>query len=211
LATHQPDLGYDQLLEGFHESIAEGTVRGLDRVSPAAFERVKESELSVAARKLREGTYRFTPYLEVLQSKGRGRCPRVLSVPTVRDRVVLVQLKELLHARFPDRVGRILPNAHIRAIKKHISGVDSEDTLVYRADIVGFYDNINHALLELELGRGMRPEETALINRALRTPTVPRGYRRSERRAYRPDRGVPQGLAISNVLANIYLRTLDEE
>jgi hypothetical protein len=49
-----------------------------------------------------------------------------------------------------------------------------------------------------------------LVRSALRTPTVPKNTKRSRHSEYRPKRGVPQGLAISNILAAIYMREVDE-
>ena len=40
--------------------------------------------------------------------------------------------------------------------------------------------------------------------------TVPKSYRNTERNKYQNKLGVPQGLAISNILAQLYLAELDE-
>jgi RNA-directed DNA polymerase len=49
-----------------------------------------------------------------------------------------------------------------------------------------------------------------LIAHALSTPTVPKNTHRSRHKDFRPKIGVPQGLAISNILASIYMQEVDE-
>jgi hypothetical protein len=48
------------------------------------------------------------------------------------------------------------------------------------------------------------------VRKALCTPIVPKNTKRSKYKSHRTDRGVPQGLAISNILASIYLQPVDE-
>ena len=67
-----------------------------------------------------QGNYRFSPYLENLKSKGKDKKPRVISIPTVRDRIVLLALKELLVKIFPECVPKKLPNTYINEIKNLI-------------------------------------------------------------------------------------------
>jgi hypothetical protein len=49
-----------------------------------------------------------------------------------------------------------------------------------------------------------------LISRSVRTPTVPKDARHALHSEYATDRGVPQGLAISNILAAIYMQEVDD-
>jgi hypothetical protein len=50
----------------------------------------------------------------------------------------------------------------------------------------------------------------ALVRRAIDTPIVPVTYRRNDVASYAEEKGVPQGLAISNALAAIYLYEVDQ-
>ncbi len=51
----------------------------------------------------------------------------------------------------------------------------------------------------------------SLIGKAVESPIMPKGYRKSDLKKYEVgDKGIPQGLAISNILASIYLSDFDE-
>ena len=91
-----------------------------------------DDELQTAYWKVQKGSYRLTPYVERLVPKGRGKPPRVLSIPTVRDRVVLRQLLTALHAAFPDRVARTLPNAHVRQLNAFLQAQGNRGLVVLR-------------------------------------------------------------------------------
>ncbi len=44
-----------------------------------------------------------------------------------------------------------------------------------------------------------------LIEQAISTPSVPNNYRKSSIDKYKTKKGIPQGLSISNILADIYV------
>jgi hypothetical protein len=104
-----------------------------------------------------------------------------------------------------------LPNEHIRSIKSYLNPSGNESDLwVIRIDIKAFYDQICHEQL-FELLKTQVPDERVLglLRRAVRTPTVPLASTRGRGRGRNPV-GVPQGLAISNALANTYLASFDQ-
>ena len=50
-----------------------------------------------------------------------------------------------------------------------------------------------------------------LIKRAVESPIMPKGYRKSDLKKHEVDaKGIPQDLAISNILASIYLSDFDK-
>lgn len=190
----------------FESEIAPSTIRGLDRVSAARFRKDLSVEANTIADRVLEGTYRFTPYREVLRLRGATRTPRRLAVATVRDRLVLYTLKELLHEAFPDAVNRIVPNRHIREISGFVPPL--VDKAFVKTDIQSFYDSIDQrCLLEL-LAPFIPPAFLRLIERAIRNPILPTGDRHA-RKLTPLSVGVPQGLAISNILAEIFLMSVD--
>ena len=65
-------------------------------------------------------------------------------------------------------------------------------------------------LLNTLLKRVKSQNALKLIGHALATPTVPKNTRRTKHADYRTNIGVPQGLAISNILASIYMQDIDE-
>lgn len=196
----------------FAEKFAGSSGRGIDRIDPGTFKINLAAECALLERKARGKTFRFSPFMERLVIKGREQFPRVLSVPTVRDRLLLHQLKEYLHQHIPDSVRRSLPNEYLRLLKNKLDGVATDKLSFIRADIKAFYDCIPHqALLDAIRPRLPDARVSELIRRAVTTPTVSKRYHRPKGGSPRNMRGVPQGLAISNALANVYLREIDAQ
>ncbi len=199
----------ERIEEAFRDNVAHRSGRGLDRIDARSFETRLSEHVNIVYRKVLDGTYEFTPYLEQFRPKGRDK-PRVVSVPTVRDRLVLFLLKDFLHIVFPDCVARQLPNAVVRELCANLGGIQLRGHCVYRTDIKEFYDSVQHdPLLQRLRTRIPVPAAMTLLRRALRTPTVAP----HARRATRPKNsivGIPQGLSISNVLANIALADFDQ-
>ena len=199
-------FGPSALKTSFEWTIAASHLRGLDRVSPERFEKDIDAEVDTISRKVLDGSYRFTPYRQLLRLRGAQKTPRRLAVATVRDRLVLYTLKELLHEAFPDAVNRTVPNLHIREIRK--SSPSLVDTAFVKADIRSFYDSIDQQLLLELLEPTIPPPLLRVLERAMRNPILPAGNRRA-RKLNPLSSGVPQGLAISNILAEISLAPVD--
>ena len=155
------------------------------------------------SKKLRNGEHKFTQYREALKSKGAGKNPRVVSIPTVRDRIVLRALADVLGTVYPHARGAI-PQERINQVKGAVEANDF-DTFV-RLDVKEFYPSVCHDKVELRVRQRIRkPEIIDLVMAAVRTPTVPdRARKRSEQTC-----GVPQGLAISNILAELVAHPID--
>ncbi len=81
------------LNEIYKDRIRLNTTKGIDRLSGVQFEKQAKSHIKIIHEKCFKGTYKFSPYLELLRPKGRGKYPRVLAIPTVRDRIVLVTVQ----------------------------------------------------------------------------------------------------------------------
>jgi len=196
----------------YDTEIAGTGIMGIDRLGASTFDAQKHFHFDVIQRKCSTGTYRFSPYVEVLKSKGRTSFPRVISIPTVRDRIVLYLLKELLHEVFSDCVNRSLPNARIEEINNFIQANDISKLSFIKLDIKAFYDSINHSVLIKKLQERIDSKIIIrLIRTAIESPTVPTGYRKSQTGRRCNNQGVPQGLAISNILADIYLHEFDNK
>ena len=196
-----------RLASVFEFEIAPSSLRGLDRVGSAGFRQHRDRETRVIARKVLGGSYRFTPYRELLRPRGAKKPPRRLAVATVRDRIVLYTLKELLHEAFPDAVNRTAPNKLIRDIRTDAPRL--QDAAFVKTDIRSFYDSIDQKLMLDTIAPKLPSSILRLIERALRNPTLAHGNRRL-RHLTPLAKGVPQGLAISNILAEIYLHSLDQ-
>lgn len=203
---------FSELVKTYEQRIEPRGGRGIDRLGVSAFALQRDRQLADASRKCLEGNYRFAPYQEYLIPRGATRPPRQLSVPTLRDRVVLFQLKEFLQSLFPLQVGRYLPNEYIRHIKTFAQQNDITSLSIIRTDVKSFYSNIRHEQLFREIRNTIAcPRALEMIFRAIRVPTITAFTTRNERRRQRNRLGVPQGLPVSNILASIYLSEFDEE
>jgi RNA-directed DNA polymerase len=199
------------LVEVFQARFAESPSKGIDRLNGFQFAGRAPTALAIASSKCLTGRYRFSPYLELLKIKGREKPPRLIAIPTVRDRVVLHQLNKLLASAFPECVPRNIAHSYIRAIITDLNGKDPETTYVCGRDIKTFYDSIQRGRLLALLDKRLRcPRVTELIKHAIVTPAVPQDARRQQRGEYATKTGVPQGLAISNILSAVYLHDVDE-
>jgi len=196
----------------YENDISKKATRGIDKIGVKTFNKNKITHLKIIYKKCNNGSLKFSPYVEKLQSKGRNKKPRAISVATIRDRTVLFLLKELLHEIYPDCVHRILPNNYIREIKEFYEGNGSKHVCYLKTDIKSFYDNIDHEILLKILRKRIKSKLIlALLKRAIKTPTVPSNYKKINKDEYKREFGVPQGLSISNILANIYLEGIDEK
>jgi len=182
-----------------------GSGVGIDRVNRLSFESRLAEYVETIERKTQNGTYKFTPYKEKLIVKGANSLPRTVSIPTIRDKVTLKVLSELITDSFKNDVSTKLVQTIIADLKTSIDSNNYDYFL--RFDIKNFFPTINHEILIRKLKKRIRKTEViTLIRKAIETPTVPM----AQARVIKTNTlGVPQGLSISNILANIYLSKLD--
>lgn len=100
----------------FKEEFASTSGKGVDRLNGFQFASNAKVNLAAASTKCMTGKYRFSPFLEVLKTKGRDKNPRLIGIPTVRDRVVLHQLNKFLATLYPERVPKNVASTYVREI-----------------------------------------------------------------------------------------------
>lgn len=201
------------LTKYFLEKIKNKSGRGVDGVDTREFEKsILEITLKIP-KKIEEEKYRFTPYSEIIRSKGRNKEPRVIAKPSIRDKLTLGIVKNILHAAFPEAIGNKLPNNYIREIRGFLENADKPESLSFiKIDIKNFYGAITQIkLLEKLSNRIDTREFITLIRRSLVNETIPKNYKKKDREKYVQKTGVPQGLSISNILANIYVLDFDTD
>ncbi|PSB02100.1 reverse transcriptase domain-containing protein [Merismopedia glauca] len=154
-------------------------------------------------------TYQPLPCKSALIPKNKDKW-RELRIPTVRDRIVQQALLNVIYSvtekKFAEASFAYRPNlSYLDAVQKVASWRDLDYQWVLDADIVEYFDNIeHHRLLEsvkkyisntgiLSLIKGWISVGT-LTNRGLVVAT----------------KGIPQGAVISPLLANIYLDEFDK-
>lgn len=188
----------------FYDSINENNALGKDGVSYSKFESNLDNEIEIIVRKVRNGTYSFTDYKEKLISKGFEKFPRQLSIPTIRDRLILKYLSKFLAEIYASNKPPV-PQSIVKSVKA-LAGKADRDTFFLRMDVKSYYPKIDHAILLSTLRKKIRsPIVLNLVEQAISTPT---GNANSSKPL---GVGVPQGLSISNILAHVYLMDLDDE
>lgn len=180
---------------------------GRDNVSPETYKKTFEKELDWLKEKLADGSYRFSPYKEKLVLKGKGKSPRELSIPSVRDRFVL----SILNSYISHEIGHshIIPNLCIKKIQEFITQAreTNKDIFFFKTDISSFYDNINHSILINTLTDQIDGIALKLVVKAITTPTIA-----DTTESFIVNKvGVPQGLSISNILSTAYVENFHKD
>eukprot|EP01012_Entosiphon_sulcatum_P040312 TRINITY_DN53964_c0_g1_i1.p1 TRINITY_DN53964_c0_g1~~TRINITY_DN53964_c0_g1_i1.p1 ORF type:complete len:443 (+),score=26.04 TRINITY_DN53964_c0_g1_i1:792-2120(+) len=199
-----PNGGFDRIwLKRIYEiHVAQSRAVGKDGIRPQVFSERIEEECDLIVRKVNAGTYRFTNYREKLIARGAQRYPRQISVPTVRDRLVLRGALEYIKINFPTALPRP-PHFYIGEIKSHLKTV-RENSSFLRMDIQDFYPSLLHDLIEEKLSSSEIPAPIInIIMNAIKTRTV-------DTNQPEPKNGIPQGLSISNAIASIYMDEFDK-
>jgi RNA-directed DNA polymerase len=179
---------------------------GLDRVDAVNFSSKQVAETAIISKKVLAGTYSFTKYKEKLISKGAGKSPRQLSIPTIRDRLTLKIVSNYLFTVFPESKPS-LPQEKIAALRNAINS--NKYSHFIKIDLKDFYPSINHKLLLSKLYKRVRiPQFRNLVSSSLENPTVPEA---NTKNSTMNSQGVAQGLSISNVLAEIFMMDVDEK
>ncbi|MEM8613043.1 MAG: reverse transcriptase domain-containing protein [Cyanobacteria bacterium P01_H01_bin.105] len=193
----------------YSEKFSHSKLKGVDRLNGYSFACRAKTELKTISHKSLNADYKFSPYLELLKSKGRGKEPRILAIPTIRDRIVLNALKEVLFEVFPECVKRDFSNSFVHKIKQ-TADLRNPQVGFFRTDIKNFYGSIDHSILLKKIKTKTRSKKILkMIKRSISRPIVPKIYRKDNLKSYRVS-GVPQGLSISNILAEIYMHEVDE-
>lgn len=155
--------------------------------------------LAALSAEVRDGTYKPRPYRRREIPKEGGKV-RVISIPTIRDRVVQGALRLLLEPIFEAdfsrhsygaRPGR---SAH-DAIGEVRSGLMWKKHLVVDVDLKSFFDDIRHDRMLAKVARRIQDERVlGLIKQFLKSTG---------------QKGIPQGSPLSPLLANVALNDLD--
>ena len=173
---------------------------GIDGVTFEAIEEGgEESFLQQIRDELVPNTYRPMRARKKEIPKDGGKV-RVLSIPSIRDRVVQGALKLILEPIFeadfqPGSYGyRIKRTAH-EAVYRVAQAIDQRKTRVIDLDLRAYFDNVRHFLLLQKVARRVQDDEVMRLLKMILKATG--------------KKGVPQGGLISPVLSNLYLNEVD--
>ena len=156
-----------------------------------------------------DGSYQPSACKQVIIPKKNGT-QRELKIPTIRDRIIqqalLNVISPLMEEKFSSVSFAYRPNlSYINAVEKIADWRDMGYVWVLDADIVKFFDNIDHHRLLKEVR--LHIEHPGIL--CLIKSWISVGVETREGLIL-PQKGIPQGAVISPILANIYLHEFDE-
>jgi RNA-directed DNA polymerase len=191
----------ETLQEAYEMAKKKDGAPGIDGVT---FEAIEESGKDRFLERIREelitGAYPPMPVRKKEIPKEGGTRVRVLSIPSIRDRVVQGALKLILEPIFeadfpPGSYGyRPKQTAH-EAIHRVAQGIVEAKTKIIDLDRRAYLDTVQHSLLLDKVAKRVRDEEGMRLLKMILKATG--------------KKGVAQGGVISPVLSNRYLNEVD--
>ena len=200
----------DALLAAWAKVLANGGSPGGDGQNLADFGNDTYANIMQLRAELLQGTYRARSFRKVAVPK-RKPGYRVLTIPSVRDRVVhtavATALTPIMEAIFQDCSFAYRPNRGVvQAVQRIEQWRKRGFEIVVEADIIDYFGTIDHALLLDKLNDALGqmpggPAVLALVSQNLHEQAEALGT---------PGQGLAQGSPLSPLLANLYLDALDE-
>jgi retron-type reverse transcriptase len=145
----------------YQNNIRFNSATGVDRVNKNLFDKNLDNNIDIIYRKVHQGTYHFSQYKEKLISRGANKCPRVISIPTIRDKLTQRALSEILF----DVYGKSIPFLH-KVIGDAIKSFNSRKNNHYiRLDVKSFYPSVKHESLLDQISKKIRKSEVLKLIR----------------------------------------------
>ncbi|MEG0636956.1 MAG: reverse transcriptase, partial [Pseudomonas sp.] len=94
---------------------------GVDNISHDKFNINLINEIDIINKKIKNKTYKFSPYKLKLLNKGKGKVPREIYIPTIRDRIVLKNIQLFLSEVFNDQAHQDIPQNIIHKLKVELN------------------------------------------------------------------------------------------
>ena len=192
----------DTLREAYRLAKQNNGAPGIDGVR---FEAIEAGDVEVFLEQIREELlarrYRPMGVRHVEIAKDGGKRVRVLSIPTIRDRVVQGALKLILEPIFeadfqPGSYGYRPKRQAQEAVQRVAEAIVQHKTRVLEVDLCAFFDNIrHHIVLEKVAQRVNDAEVMHLVKLMLKASGK---------------KGLSQGGVLSPLLSNLYLNEVDQ-
>lgn len=183
---------------------------GSDGMTIEAFEADLEDQLTELIGELKRKEYRPKPIRRVEIEK-RGGGVRKLGIPSVRDRVVQENLRDILDKIFD---GTFSEHSHgfrtnhgcFTALRDFFLQVKGGGICIVDIDIEKCFDSIPHEPLIDAVAEEVADGSVLNLLRIFLTAPIRDGFR-----LVKPQAGTPQGSPVSPLLANVYLAGLDRQ
>ncbi len=191
----------ETLQEAYEMAKENNGAPGIDGVT---FEAIEDSGVESFLQQIRDelitNTYRAMPARKKEIPKDGGTKVRVLSIPSIRDRVVQGALKLILEPIFeadfqPGSYGYRPKRTTHEAINRVAQGIVETKTKIIDLDLRAYFDNVQHSLLLEKVAKRVRDDQVMRLLKMILKATG--------------KKGVPQGGVISPVLSNLYLNEVD--
>ncbi|MEB3217020.1 MAG: group II intron reverse transcriptase/maturase [Nostocales cyanobacterium 94392] len=182
---------------------------GVDKETIDAFAHNQAVNIYQLRDAVANGSYEPQPCRQVIIPKKNGKL-RELKIPTVRDRIVQQALLNvfypIMEEKFSSASFAYRPNlSYLNAVEKIADFRDEGYNWVFDADIVKFFDNIEHSRLLQQIRIYLEhPGILCLIKSWISVGVL------TDDGLVISQKGIPQGAVISPILANIYLHKFDE-
>jgi RNA-directed DNA polymerase len=191
----------ETLREAYRMARSNDGAPGIDGVT---FEAIEESGAESFLTQIRDElvthTYRPMRARKKEIPKDGGKKVRVLSIPSIRDRVVQGAMKLILEPIFEADFQsgsygyRPKRTAH-QAVNRVAQAIVEEKTRIIDVDLSAYFDNVQHYLLLEKVARRVQDDEVMHLLKMMLKATG--------------KKGVPQGGVISPLLSNVYLTEVD--
>src|SRR5205823_13098449 len=191
----------ETLQEAYRMAKANDGAPGIDGVT---FENIEEDGVEGFLRQIRDelitNTYRPMQARKKEIPKDGGKKVRILSIPSIRDRVVQGALKLILEPIFEAdfQAGsygyRPKRTAH-EAINRVAQAIVEEKTKIIDLDLRAYFDNVQHSLLLEKVAKRVQDDAVMRLLKMILKATG--------------KKGVPQGGVVSPLLSNLYLNEVD--
>jgi CRISP-associated protein Cas1 len=182
---------------------------GVDGETIEHFQHHADTYIPQLIKAIKENRYTPLPLRQIFIPK-KDNSWRTLGIPTVRDRLAQQALLNILHpalephfapSSFAYRPGR----SHLMAVRQIAKWRDQGYHWVLDADLVAYFDNVQHDRLLAEVQERLpQPEFLRLIEMWLKAGIL------TKEGVKIPVQGIPIGSGISPILANVYLDDFDE-
>ncbi len=194
-----------EFLRDCYRSLNRNKAVGVDRVSWQEYGKDLDSNLEDLVLRLKRKSYKPLPARRVYIPKGKNEF-RPLGIPTIESKIVEKGITRILQSIY--EMDFLECSYGFRPKRSAHQALKAVDTVIMKkpvnhiveADIKGFFDNVNHAML-IEF-MSIRIKDSSLlflIKRFLKAGYVDAGL------LVKSKSGTPQGGILSPILANIFL------